>query len=51
LVNSLRDEGYGVQAATDAVAAMRLVPTARAETLTLEQFVELAGRLARRDMS
>lgn len=50
LVNSLRDEGYGAQAATDAVAAMRLVPTVRAETLTLEQFVELAVRLARRDV-
>jgi 16S rRNA (adenine1518-N6/adenine1519-N6)-dimethyltransferase len=51
LVNSLRDEGTDAKAATDAVAAMRLVPTVRAETLTLEQFVELAGRLARRNVS
>lgn len=50
LVNSLRDEGYGAQAATDAVAAMRLVPTVRAETLTLKQFVELAGRMVGRSV-
>lgn len=46
LVNSLRDEGYEAPIVTEAVAAMRLIPTARAETLTLEQFIELAGRLA-----
>jgi 16S rRNA (adenine1518-N6/adenine1519-N6)-dimethyltransferase len=50
LVNSLRDEGYDAKAATDAMAAMTLVPAVRAEALTLEQFVELAGRLARHTM-
>lgn len=47
LVNSLRDEGYEAPIVTEAVAAMRLLPTARAETLTLEQFIDLAGRVTR----
>jgi 16S rRNA (adenine1518-N6/adenine1519-N6)-dimethyltransferase len=51
LVNSLRDEGYVAKAAADAVAAMALVPAVRAEALTLEQFVELARRLACRTIS
>jgi 16S rRNA (adenine1518-N6/adenine1519-N6)-dimethyltransferase len=51
LVNSLRDEGYEVQTATAAVAAMELESTVRAETLTLEQFRELAARLAHRSFS
>ena len=51
LVNSLRDEGYEVAMVNEAVGAMRLVPTVRAETLTLEQFMELSGRLARRTLS
>jgi hypothetical protein len=51
LVNSLRDEGYEAKAAADAVAAMALIPAVRAEALTLEQFVELARRLARRTIS
>ena len=50
LVNSLRDEGYEAPIVTEAVAAMKLVPTIRAETLTLEQFMELTGRLARRNV-
>jgi len=29
---------------------MKLVPTVRAETLTLEQFMELTGQLARRNV-
>jgi len=45
LLNSLRDEGYEVEALTDAVLGMGLRSTARAETLTLEQFMQLAGRL------
>jgi 16S rRNA (adenine1518-N6/adenine1519-N6)-dimethyltransferase len=48
LVNSLRDEGYKAEAAMDAVSAMRLVPTVRAEMLTLEEFIELASRMASR---
>ena len=51
LVNSLRDEGYEVQTATAAVAGMKLGSTVRAETLTLEQFMELAARLAHRSLS
>jgi 16S rRNA (adenine1518-N6/adenine1519-N6)-dimethyltransferase len=51
LINSLRDEGYDAKAATTAVAAMTLVPAVRAESLALEQFVELAGRLARPALS
>lgn len=47
LVNSLRDQGYDAALVSEAVAAMRLVPAVRAEKLTLEQFMELAGRLAR----
>jgi 16S rRNA (adenine1518-N6/adenine1519-N6)-dimethyltransferase len=51
LVNSLRDEKYEPQGVTDALATMRLVPTVRAETLTLEQFMDLSQRLARQKMS
>jgi 16S rRNA (adenine1518-N6/adenine1519-N6)-dimethyltransferase len=47
LVNSLRDEGYEAPIVSEAVAVMKLDPTVRAETLTLEQFMQLAGRLAR----
>ena len=51
LVNSLRDEGYDTRIATDAVAAMQLGSTVRAETLTLEQFMELARRLPHRNVA
>ena len=51
LVNSLRDEGYDVTMVNEAVAAMKLVPTIRAETLTLEQFIQLADLLAHRELS
>jgi 16S rRNA (adenine1518-N6/adenine1519-N6)-dimethyltransferase len=50
LVNSLRDEGYKAPIVTEAMEAMKLVPTVRAETLTLEQFMELTGQLARRNV-
>jgi 16S rRNA (adenine1518-N6/adenine1519-N6)-dimethyltransferase len=50
LVNSLRDEGYEAPIVSEAVAAMKLVSTVRAETLTLEQFMELTGQLARRNV-
>lgn len=51
LVNSLRDEGYDAPTVAEAVGALRLVPSVRAETLTLEQFMELAQWLARRKVS
>ncbi|HKT34093.1 MAG TPA: rRNA adenine dimethyltransferase family protein, partial [Nitrospira sp.] len=51
LVNSLRDQGYDAALVSEAVAAMRLVPAVRAEKLTLEQFMELAERLAHRELS
>ncbi len=47
LVNSLRDEGYTSQAVIRALTDMGITVTARAETLTLEQFVQLTGRLGR----
>ena len=50
LINSLRDEGYETRIVSEAVAGMRLVATVRAETLTLEQFIDLTGRLARRNL-
>ncbi|HKY72339.1 MAG TPA: 16S rRNA (adenine(1518)-N(6)/adenine(1519)-N(6))-dimethyltransferase RsmA [Nitrospira sp.] len=51
LVNSLRDEDYEPRRVTDALTSMKLVPTVRAETLTLEQFMELSKRLARQKTS
>jgi 16S rRNA (adenine1518-N6/adenine1519-N6)-dimethyltransferase len=48
LVNSLRDEGYEAQAAVEAVSAMKLLQAVRAETLTLEEFMELVRRIASR---
>ena len=51
LVNSLRDEDYEPQRVADALATMKLVPTVRAETLTLEQFMELSRWLVRRKTS
>jgi 16S rRNA (adenine1518-N6/adenine1519-N6)-dimethyltransferase len=51
LVNSLRDEDYEPQRVAAALATMKLVPTVRAETLTLEQFMELSRWLVRRKTS
>lgn len=48
LVNSLRDEGYQPQVVMTALADTGITATARAETLTLGQFMQLAGRLDRR---
>lgn len=45
LVNSLRDEGYAPSDVSEALAALKVVPSIRAEMLTLRQFMELAGRL------
>ena len=48
LVNSLRDEGYNPQAVMAVLADMGTAAAARAETLTLEQFINLARGLAHR---
>ena len=42
LVNSLKNEGYDSRHAETALARLHLSPSLRAETLTLEQFLELA---------
>lgn len=42
IVNSLRDEGYGQDHTNQALIQLRLSPTARAETLSLEQFIDLS---------
>lgn len=47
LVNSLRDEGYDTHTVSTALAGMDILSTARAETLTLEQFVQLTQHLNR----
>lgn len=47
LVNSLRDEGYTSSAVMRALTDTGITATARAETLTLEQFVHLTGQLGR----
>ena len=47
LVNSLRDEGYDPQAVIDAISAVGIVSTVRAETLGLDTFSRLATRLDR----
>lgn len=51
LVNSLRDEGYEAPVVTQSVGDLGLDPTIRAEMLTLDHFMQLAGRLARRNAS
>jgi 16S rRNA (adenine1518-N6/adenine1519-N6)-dimethyltransferase len=47
LVNSLRDEGFDPQAVMDAISAVGIVSTVRAETLSLDTFSRLATRLDR----
>ena len=46
-MNSLRDEGYDPQAVIDAISAVGIVSTVRAETLSLDTFSRLATRLDR----
>jgi 16S rRNA (adenine1518-N6/adenine1519-N6)-dimethyltransferase len=41
-VNSLRDEGYDPRRATAALELLDLSPVARAETLSVGQFVQLS---------
>jgi 16S rRNA (adenine1518-N6/adenine1519-N6)-dimethyltransferase len=45
LVNSLRDEGYDQQQVLEALVALNLSPTARAEVLSGVQFIELTRRI------
>lgn len=46
LVNSLKNEGYDAKHVEAALTRLRLSPSLRAETLALEQFLELAHHLA-----
>ncbi len=45
LVNSLKDERYDQKQVTDALNSLNLSPTARAEVLSVEQFIELTRRM------
>ena len=47
LINSLKDEGYDQKSVTEALESLNLSPTARAEILSVAQFIELS-RLAQR---
>jgi 16S rRNA (adenine1518-N6/adenine1519-N6)-dimethyltransferase len=47
LINSLKDEGYDQKSVTEALQSLNLSPTARAEILSVAQFIELS-RLAQR---
>jgi 16S rRNA (adenine1518-N6/adenine1519-N6)-dimethyltransferase len=42
LVNSLRDEGYELHAVTEILPRLDIVPTRRAETLSVDDFLRLA---------
>jgi 16S rRNA (adenine1518-N6/adenine1519-N6)-dimethyltransferase len=46
LVNSLKDERYDQKQVTDALNSLNLPPTARAEVLSIEQFIQLTRRIA-----
>jgi 16S rRNA (adenine1518-N6/adenine1519-N6)-dimethyltransferase len=45
LVNSLKDERYDQKQVTDALNSLDLSPTARAEVLSVEQFIEVTRRM------
>ena len=45
LINSLKDEGYDQKSATEALDSLNLSLTARAEILSVAQFIELARRM------
>jgi 16S rRNA (adenine1518-N6/adenine1519-N6)-dimethyltransferase len=45
LVNSLKDEGYDQKQVTDALNSLNLSPTARAEVLSVGQFIDLTRRM------
>ncbi|HSS31380.1 MAG TPA: 16S rRNA (adenine(1518)-N(6)/adenine(1519)-N(6))-dimethyltransferase RsmA [Nitrospiraceae bacterium] len=42
LINSLKDEGYDQKSVTEALQSLNLLPTARAEILSVAQFIELS---------
>jgi 16S rRNA (adenine1518-N6/adenine1519-N6)-dimethyltransferase len=46
LINSLRDEGYKAEPVIAALQELNLSPACRAETLSVEQFMELTHRCA-----
>jgi 16S rRNA (adenine1518-N6/adenine1519-N6)-dimethyltransferase len=46
LVNSLRDEGYEPQSVLEALRTLELAPTIRAETLPVDQFIELSRHVS-----
>ena len=46
LPNSLRDEGYNFCRVVDALHVLKLSPSVRAETLSVEQFIQLTRELA-----
>ena len=43
LINSLRDEGYELSRITAVLQRLEIVPTRRAETLSVEDFLRLAA--------
>jgi 16S rRNA (adenine1518-N6/adenine1519-N6)-dimethyltransferase len=47
LSNSLRDEGYELGHVIEALQALAISTTARAETLSVDQFIQLASRIAK----
>jgi 16S rRNA (adenine1518-N6/adenine1519-N6)-dimethyltransferase len=51
LTNSLKDQGYDQKLMAAALEALRLSHSARAETLSIEQFIELIRRIARPSFS
>lgn len=49
LINSLRDEGYEPSLASEALQSLAISPTVRAETLSVDQLIELSCRLSARN--
>jgi 16S rRNA (adenine1518-N6/adenine1519-N6)-dimethyltransferase len=47
LINSLKDQGYDQKRLTGALETVAFSPSLRAETLSIEQFMELARRIYR----
>lgn len=45
LVNSLRDEGYDLKSAIEAMNSLNLLPTARAEIISVAQFIKLSCQI------
>jgi 16S rRNA (adenine1518-N6/adenine1519-N6)-dimethyltransferase len=45
LINSLKDEGYDQKSVTEALQSLNLSPTARAEILSVAEFIELTRRM------